>query len=298
MSIAQTTAYLGQMFEGVYLVDNDRTILYWNQAAEELTGYKASEVVNKNCYDNILMHVDDNGNSLCRTVCPLQKTIQDGMVHNVSVYLRHKKGHRVPVNVRSVPLKDDAGMINCTMEVFTRTGQVTNADQLKELARKAFIDSLTGLPNKDYAENKFKSLLASEVPGDISQWGILFIEIDNLREISTTYGMSTANDAVRIAAKTLLENLQPGELAARWDAGLFLLITGLDKKSVLLNWASKTKALIERSQVPGYDTLSLKVCVGGLVATVRERYETLILDLENELKTSRSTNNNLSIHDS
>jgi len=43
---------------------------------------------------------------------------------------------------------------------------------------------LTGLPNREYIENKLKSMLSSGVPGDISQWGLLFIEIDNLREIN------------------------------------------------------------------------------------------------------------------
>lgn len=297
MNLLQNTNYLGQLFEGVYLVDKDRKILYWNQSAETITGYSAKEVINKSCYDNILMHVDVGGKELCLNGCPLQASVEDGQIHTVSVFLRHKQGHRVPVTVRSVPLKDDHGMVDCVMEVFTRTDQSTSGEQLKSLARKAFIDSLTGLPNKEYLENKLKSMLASKVPGDISQWGILFVDIDNLREIAKEQGMAAADATVKVAAKTIRENLQTGEIAARWDAGLFLLVTGVDKKAVLLNWANKIKALLEQSTVPGYDALIIKVCLGGSIINVGDRFEPTLQKLECSLKSARSTINSLCVLD-
>jgi len=295
MSIMQNTAYLGQLFEGVYLVDRNRKILYWNQAAEVITGYSAKEVVNKSCYDNLLMHVDATGKELCLTGCPLQASVEDGRTHNAAVFLRHKQGYRVPVNVRSVPLKDVNGMIDCVMEVFTRTDPSATDEQLKILARKAFLDALTGLPNKDYLENKLKSMLASKVPGDISQWGILFVEIDNLREIAKEHGLAAADATVQVAAKTILANLESGELAARWDAGLFLLVTGLDKKAILLNWASKIKSLIEHSRVSGVEALQIRICVGGLIANVGDNFDATLQKLESALKNSRSATNGLSM---
>lgn len=295
MRILQNTAYLSQLFEGVYLVDRNRKILYWNQSAEVITGYSAKEVVNKSCYDNILMHVDATGKELCLAGCPLQASVDDGQIHNAAVFLRHKHGYRVPVNVRSVPLKDANGILDCVMEVFTRTEHSATDEQLKILARKAFLDLLTGLPNKDYLENKLKSMLASKVPGDISQWGILFVEIDNLREIAKEHGLAAADATVQVAAKTILVNLQTGELAARWDAGLFLLVTGLDKKSVLLNWGNKIKSLIEHSKVSGFDTLKIRICIGGLIANVGEKYEPTLQKLESALKAGRLATNGLSM---
>jgi diguanylate cyclase (GGDEF)-like protein/PAS domain S-box-containing protein len=298
VNILQNTAYLSQLFEGVYLVDKDRKILYWNQAAERITGYSAKEVVNKSCYDNLLMHVDASGKELCLAGCPLQASVEDGQIHNAAVFLRHKQGYRVPVNVRSVPLKDDHGLIDCVMEVFTRTEQSASDEQMKLLARKAFLDSLTGLPNKEYLENKLKNMLASKVPGDISQWGILFVDIDNLREIAKDQGLAAADATVKVAAKTILENLQTGELAARWDAGLFLLVTGLDKKAILLNWANKIKSLLEHSRVPDYEPVSLKICIGGLIANVGDSFAPTLQKLESSLQASRSANGSLDICDS
>ncbi len=65
------------IFDGLYLVDKDRSIIYWNKVAEKITGYRSEEVIGRRCRDNILVHVDDNGQSLCHGRCPLQATIQD-----------------------------------------------------------------------------------------------------------------------------------------------------------------------------------------------------------------------------
>lgn len=114
-------SYFGELFEGVYLVDKNRTILYWNHAAEMLTGYTAAEVIGTSCFDDLLMHVDKEGNNLCKTACPLDKTISDGQSRELFVSLRHKDGHRVPVHIRAVPFRDKNGIIDCTMEFFTKS---------------------------------------------------------------------------------------------------------------------------------------------------------------------------------
>ena len=38
--------------DGVYFVDKNRDIVFWNKAAEEITGFTAEEVVGHNCADN------------------------------------------------------------------------------------------------------------------------------------------------------------------------------------------------------------------------------------------------------
>ena len=40
---------LENLYDGVYFVDGDRKILYWNKGAEGITGYTNSEVIGKRC---------------------------------------------------------------------------------------------------------------------------------------------------------------------------------------------------------------------------------------------------------
>ena len=52
---------LYNLYDGVYFVDNERVITYWNKGAERITGYKSSQVLGLSCRDNLLNHVTANG---------------------------------------------------------------------------------------------------------------------------------------------------------------------------------------------------------------------------------------------
>ena len=88
---------LDNLYEGVYLLDRNRKILYWNKTAEKITGFTSDEVVGSFCADNILQHIDEYGNILCMGSCPVSMAINDGKNHLAKAFLHNKKGYRVPV---------------------------------------------------------------------------------------------------------------------------------------------------------------------------------------------------------
>ena len=108
---------LDNLYEGVYFVDVNRRITYWNKGAERITGFQSHEIIGRHCYDNILNHIDDNNKQLCMEGCPLQQTITDGQQRETGVYLHHKDGHRVSVAVRTIPLYNHKKIIGA-VEVF------------------------------------------------------------------------------------------------------------------------------------------------------------------------------------
>jgi PAS domain S-box-containing protein len=57
---------LNSIFDGIYVVDRGRKIIFWNRGAEEITGFSTEEVMGKRCSDDILNHIDENGVLLCR----------------------------------------------------------------------------------------------------------------------------------------------------------------------------------------------------------------------------------------
>jgi PAS domain-containing protein len=68
---------LDNMSDGVYFVDRERRIVYWNEGASRLTGYAAEDILGKHCQDDILCHVDLDGKHLCQEGCPLSASIDD-----------------------------------------------------------------------------------------------------------------------------------------------------------------------------------------------------------------------------
>jgi PAS domain S-box-containing protein len=120
---------LDNLYDGVYFVDRDRRITYWNRAAEKLTGFSADEVVGRSCFDNILNHVDACGTDLCHGRCPLSFTMEDGCSREADVFLRHKRGHRVSVSVRATPISDDQGRIVGAIEIFSDNSAKLSAQE-------------------------------------------------------------------------------------------------------------------------------------------------------------------------
>jgi PAS domain S-box-containing protein len=45
---------LGNVTDGVYFVNRDRKITYWNESAQALTGYAPAEAVGTSCFNNLL----------------------------------------------------------------------------------------------------------------------------------------------------------------------------------------------------------------------------------------------------
>jgi phosphoserine phosphatase RsbU/P len=112
---------LDALADGAYVTDPDRKILFWSRAAERITGWPASEVVGHRCADNILVHVDKDGNQLCGDVhCPLHRSMVTGEMSQepLLVFAQHKQGHRIPVEVSVAPLRDLVGQTVGGIEVF------------------------------------------------------------------------------------------------------------------------------------------------------------------------------------
>jgi len=112
---------LDSLPDGAYITDTKRTIVFWNKAAERITGWRARDVVGRNCSDNILAHIDKDGHALCGgEQCPLHRSIVTGQASTEAmvVFARRKYGIAAPVEVSVAPLRDRAGQIIGGIEIF------------------------------------------------------------------------------------------------------------------------------------------------------------------------------------
>lgn len=124
---------LDSLFDGVYIVDNDRRIIFWNRGAEAITGYAAAEVRGRCCSEDILNHIDENGKLLCGSECPLASCLRTGEEIAAKVYALHKSGRRFPVRTHIAPLRDDSGAIVAGIEVFR---DISDEEEFRQLQEK------------------------------------------------------------------------------------------------------------------------------------------------------------------
>lgn len=210
--------------EAVYYVDSSRQILFWNNKAEEMTGYLKSDVINARCHHNILNHVDENGKNMCVHQCPLLMAIQSEEQQNSSLYLHHKNGHRIPVSIRSMPIKNAEGMILGAVEMFSSNARKeTDESKIKELARLAYLDNESNLPNKNYMEMKWESI-HSELVSNGLEYGVLFLRIANYDHIMNQMEYTTSVKVITSVSKTMHSIGHDQHVIGRWNDTDFLVL--------------------------------------------------------------------------
>lgn len=268
---------LDNLYDGVYFLDRRRSILYWNNGAERITGYSRSEVEGSLCWDNILMHVDSEGKSLCETRCPAWKSMEDGIPAEAEVYLHHKNGHRIPVNVRVTPIHDETGAIVGTVEIFRDNSEkLASLSLIEELQEKAFQDSLTSLPNRGYLGRYLLSKLDESTRYDWT-FGLIFLDIDHFKAINDTYGHAVGDEALKMMAQTLVHSSRSFDTVGRWGGEEFVVaVVNVDWEK-LSHIAERYRRMIESSTViTGGADIRLTVSLGATLACQGDTLDSLV----------------------
>jgi len=168
LTIQSYARILDNLHDGLYLIDRDGKIIYWNKAAENISGFKAEEVIGHRCSDDILTHVDAQGKGLCFDGCPLKTTMEDGIPREGEFFMHHKHGHRIPIAMHASILTDDKEDVIGAIEIFTDiSNQKANALRIKELEKLALLDNLTQLANRNYIEKELISCFEEKKRFDI-----------------------------------------------------------------------------------------------------------------------------------
>ena len=216
---------LDHLFDGVYFVDRDRVITYWNQGAARISGYGSDQVVGKSCRDGILNHVTATGVSLCQNGCPLHATMNDGNPREASVFLHHADGHRVPVQVRCAPLRDAGGAIVGAVESFSaERGLAADRRELRTLRRQVRVDPLTGVGNRAFLEGRLRALVAEAAHHGATDAAVALIDIDRFKSVNDAHGHQSGDRALQMVANTLRASSRATDAVGRWGGEEFLVV--------------------------------------------------------------------------
>ena len=107
------------------------------------------------------------------------------------MFLHHRDGHRVPVTVRVVPMKNENGEVVGAVETFhddtARAEALERAEQMEEMA---FIDALTRVGNRRFAEFVIADRLGEWQRYKWS-FALLFIDVDHFKKVNDVHGHAT-----------------------------------------------------------------------------------------------------------
>jgi diguanylate cyclase (GGDEF)-like protein/PAS domain S-box-containing protein len=273
-------AALDGLPEGIALLDDVCELVFWNQAAESITGYPALEVV---CH------------SIQETLDPLLGCCgsQDGgqggsrleQEHGSLVHARHKLGHDLTVMARPILLHDAGG---------SRIGSVILFHPAKSLdslphggSNTTFVES-----SRLELEDRLQALFDDFTQGGLP-FGVLWINVDQAHELRRTHG-ATACEAMLDKVKRVLSNgLRPGEDIGRWGDDDFLVLSHECTPEMLTAHAHLLAGLARTADFRWWgDRLSLTVSIGAAQAATAESLAQLLERAEGAMMSSSHAGGN------
>jgi PAS domain S-box-containing protein len=109
--------------DGIFTVDKNCKITSFNKAAEEITGFSASEAINKHCFD--IFRTD-----ICNKRCALKDTLKtEEPIENIRVKIISREGCEVPISVTTTLLRDNNNSIIGAVEFFK---DISELEHLRE----------------------------------------------------------------------------------------------------------------------------------------------------------------------
>lgn len=296
MNIENEKLYLeiiNNLCDGVYFVDLERRITFWNKAAEDITGYKKEEIIGQCCQSNLLNHIDKDGRQLCLFGCPLYATMIDGHQRKDTVFLRHKDGNRIPVFVNIFPIKGNDGELVGAIEIFTPNSPVVYDDNLIEkLSNLAMSDQLTELANRRKIESYLEYQFHEKKRFDI-KFCVLFLDIDNFSKFNNTYGHELGDEVLKAISKSIMRTIRKTDIFGRWGGEEFVGVFEIKNDYDATLVAEKVRMLISKSEIPyNNENISVTASIGVTLARDDDTIDSVIKRADSLMYESKKNGKN------
>lgn len=103
---------LDSIADGVFTVDDQYRVTFFNKAAEEITGISREEAIGRACCE--VFRAD-----ICESLCALKETSKTGKpIVNQAVNILRADGKRLPISISTALLKDASGRVIGGVETF------------------------------------------------------------------------------------------------------------------------------------------------------------------------------------
>lgn len=269
---------LDNLYDGIFFVDTDGRITYWNNGSANLTGYKATDVLGRN-YCDIFKPLDKNGNNLCEIgTCPIRRVLESAHLTEVEAYVCHKEGHLLPISIRIAPVREVELQLVVAVEIHSSNSpRYAMRQRLEELQEMAMHDPLTGIANRRFVEISLAARL-EELKRYGFPFAVLFTDIDNFKQINDTYGHTVGDRILKMVSASLAHSLRSFDVIGRWGGEEFVTLLVNVKQENLFGLSDRLRKLVEKSMLTleNGETVGATVSIGATVAEMGDTTSTLV----------------------
>ena len=221
---------LNSIGDGVITTDNQGRITFLNPSAEQLTGWSLEQALGKQSAD-VFFLIDATTRKTIED--PILKVLDIGKIFHLpqNVLLIKKDGQEIYVddsvspivNQRGIlPLNDYQGNSLGTVIIFRDVTQERLIVQT--LHRKAFYDSLTNLPNRDWFNERLTDAVERVKRNPNYRFALLFLDLDRFKTINDSLGHPVGDKLLIAVSQRLLQVLRSFDTVARLGGDEFAII--------------------------------------------------------------------------
>ena len=269
---------LDNLYDGIFFVDKEGCITYWNRGATSLTGYSSADVQGRN-YCDIFQPLDKQGKHLCENdACPIRRVFDISTMTEVDAYICHKEGHLLPISIRIAPVREVSQQYVVAVEIHSSSSpRYAMRQRLEELQELAMHDPLTGIANRRFVEISLAARL-EELKRYGFDFSVLFIDADHFKTINDTHGHSVGDRILKMISATVANSLRSFDIIGRWGGEEFVVLLIHTKGEDLFRLADRLRRLVENSALTldTGETLKVTVSMGATAAHKGDTVESLV----------------------
>jgi PAS domain S-box-containing protein/diguanylate cyclase (GGDEF)-like protein len=278
---------LDNLHVAVYVVDREGKILFWNDGAERITGYLRQDVIGRMHTDNFLGETDNDDNDLSGSLAPTTTAMREGKPTQALVSMRHKSGHRIPVQLWAFPVRNSDGVIIGAAESFEESIALAEWDRRQtKLATYGVIDEASGVLNHGVTQShigeNIRLFEEHHVP-----FSILCMELDHLDKVQARDGPGAIAVILRVVGQTLEGTVRPTDFLGRWQSNQFLAILTECSGNEIQRASERLRRMVNASKIAWWgDRVPVTISVGGTVVKHGDTVEAMVLRAESALRAS------------
>ena len=223
--------------DGIVSLDDKGDIVAFNPAAEEIFGFKASEVIGKNLKTLVPSEIA----SASATVEEPNSEWQDGLGEIREATGLRKDGEEFVVEMAMRSLQQG--------DSLSYTGVVRDITERKRLEERihnmAHFDNVTGLPNRNLLSDRLDEA-AKRAQRTEHQLALMYIDLNKFKPINDEIGHDAGDKALKTVAERMKESVRESDTVARVGGDEFvILLENIASEEVVRQIADKVLAHIK-----------------------------------------------------
>jgi diguanylate cyclase (GGDEF)-like protein/PAS domain S-box-containing protein len=248
-------AALDSLPEGIALLGEDCQVVFWNQAAQTITGYAAMDTLGRPAPEPLHLLLESSTALGEADPCLCSEARRGAMVHT-----RHKLGHDVSTMARHLLLRDPLGK-RIGLAVLFHPAEFLDALPHGDTGEDEGIKA-----SQVDLEDRLNSLFLDFVHGG-PPFGVLWVTVDQAHDLRRTHGAGACEAMMAKVTHALAHGLRPGEHIGRWGEDEFLIVSHERNSAMLANHSQTLAGLARTAEFRWWgDRVSLTVSIGAAQA--------------------------------